>query len=237
MAAMGMPSDDFAPADRQPAVMAGAGYKGRHGALKTGIVSTYAFLGMAIGRVDTYDGMLIAANAEACADAWLAWGKADPRVMKALTIMFGSPIGLVVMAHTPILLGVLKHHNASPMALFSAPKEAGDSSARRVGSLRAAAADATVSAPPPLPYQPVGPTAPTENTPAPPPVLGDSAPLVVPDEGIPAELDVALREAARMTGRPYAELRQEAIIELAQLRMNNGHAQAPGALGAPVARE
>ena len=89
---------------------------------------------MGVSRFDQLDGVLISANAEACADAWIAWGKAEPRVMRALQIMFGSPIGMVVLAHSPIAIGIMRHHGLSPMSLFGRSTEPKPSSRGRSGS-------------------------------------------------------------------------------------------------------
>lgn len=226
--------DDLPPADQ--AVF--SGYKGKYGSLKTGIVSMYGFVGLAVSRVDQYDGMLITANAESVADAWIAWGKADPRVMRTLQVLFGSPIALVIAAHTPIALGIMAHHGVSPSRLFSPVKIPVEPRSRRSSEQAGAAAPSS-----PLPYVPLGATAPTDATPPPAPLSADDAAdmLIFPDEGLPADLDVALRQAAKESGRPYAELRQEALVQIAQMRMaqqngRNGSGTA-AALGVPVARE
>lgn len=223
--------DDVPPAGSEPVF---TGYRGKYGTLKTGIVSFYGMAGMAIARLDEFDGLVIASSAESCADAWIAWGKADPRVMRVLMVVFGSPAALVVAAHAPMVIGIIKHHNINPLA----PIRLAGSAGRDTAGADTAPGSSTI---PPLPYQPVGPSAPTDTTPAPmPPYSSDTTPLMVPDEGLPADVDVALRQLARQTGRPYAELRQEALVQLAQQEMAvvNGHQmQSPGTLGAPVARE
>lgn len=226
------PLDDLPPADQQVF----SGYKGKYGALKTGIVSMYGFAGLAVSRADQYDGMLITANAETVADSWIAWGKADPRVMRVLMVMFGSPVALVIAAHTPIVLGIMNHHGVSPMRLFSPV------GSPRQSAPKAASPAAQPAQPAPLPYVPLGANAPTEAAPAPLPAMtADSELMVFPDEGIPAELDVALRQAARESGRPYQELRQEALLQIAQIRMaqngRHGSSQTPPALGVPVGLE
>lgn len=223
------PPADEAPKGRKISHHAGGGKQER--IYKT-LVSYYALAGLAVSRWDQSDGMLIVSNAEACADAWIVAGKAQPSIMHALEmITVAGPYTALIMVHVQMAFSIMDRHGAnpfkgllSPVAAPSAPTQ----SAKQSPS-------APRSEPAPLPYVPVGANAPTEAMPGPEVLTPDM--LVIPDEGLPAEIDVALREMARETGRPYQELRQEAIVELAQLRMQqNGHTQTPGALGAPIAR-
>jgi hypothetical protein len=200
------------------------------------LVSYYALAGLAVSRRDQQDGMLIVGNAEKCADAWIAAGKGNPQIMRALEMVtIAGPYTALVTVHVTLLFSILDRHGANPFAKLFEPR-----TSVPAAPARSAAAVRQQGEPAPLPYTPVGANAPTE-APAGPAQYQDDDFLVIPDEGIPAEIDVALREMARATGRPYQELRQEALVELAQMRMQqqNGHSrvQTPGALGAPVARE
>lgn len=227
------PLDDVASPSQNAADVAFTGYKGRHGTLKTGIVSTYGMVGMAVSRLDEYDGMLIAAVGENAADAWIAWGKADPRIMRVLQLCFGSPAALVLAAHAPLIIGIVKHHNINPLNPIKLPGSAGMESP--AGDTLAPGVASTL---PPLPYQPVGPSAPTEAQPASMPPAAPGEMLIFPDDGLPADVEVQIRQAARMLKRPYDEVRQEILVQLAQEQMaQNQHIQNPGALGAPIARE
>src|SRR5260221_531884 len=232
---------DRPPADRGKAMSHKAGGSKQARVWET-LVGYYALAGLAISRVDQVDGQIIVANAEKCADAWIAAGKGNPQIMHALELItIAGPYTALVTIHVTLLFSIMDRHGVSPFAgLFArAATQEGPPSARKHGRAQTPSAVGAPE-PSPLPYQPAGANAPTEAPPAPPPYQGDDF-LVIPDEGLPAEIDVALREMARATGRPYQELRQEALVELAQLRMQqNGrgnHVQTPGALGAPVARE
>lgn len=236
---------EHAPADRGAGAGGPAtftGYKGKHGPLKTGIVSTYGMAGALVSRFDPVDGMLIVQQSENVADAWIALGKADPRVMRVLQTLFGNPAMIVVMAHVAMIEPILRHHNASPLSLFSGLKLPGKAPAGDATRAQTGPADSVPSQPAPLPYVPAGAHAPTDlPTPPPPMPMPPADPdsiRMFPDTELPSEIEVALRQAARQTGRPYAELRQEALLQLAQLQMEaNGHVRAPGALGAPVSKE
>ncbi len=232
---------DKAPADRKPAASHHKG-AGKEARMRDTLITYYALAGMAVARVDQYDGELIVAKAADCANAWVAAGKANPQIMRALEIVtIAGPYTALIVVHAEVATAIMNRHGTSPLALFRSP---GNTTPGPTGPQRGATmppsgqnAAAAPDQPAPFPYQPVGANAPTE-APQPPPVYVDEGLRVMPDEGIPAEIDVALRQMARQSGRPYEELRQEAMVELAQMRMaQNGHQQMPGALGAPVVRE
>lgn len=218
---------DKPPADRKVSHKAGGSKQQR---IWETLVSYYALAGLGVSRLDRQDGMLIVANAEKCADAWIAAGKSNPSIMRALELVtIAGPYTALITVHVTLAFSIMDRHGANPFAgLFARQPATGPTPA--TGEEQAT--------PAPLPYVPLGANAPTEAAP-PPTYQGDEQGfLVIPDEGIPGDLDIMLREAARTTGRPYEELRQEALVELAQMRMaqngQNGHT--PGALGAPVAR-
>lgn len=232
-----------ASADVAPAVSHKKG-AGKEARIRDGLATYYALAGLAVSRVDETDGQLVAAYAVACADSWVAAGKANPQIMRALELItVAGPYTAIIMVHAQLATDIMKRHGTSPLALFRSP---GNTTPGPTGPQRGAAMPPSgqpgqqnaAPEPAPLPYQPVGANAPTE-APAAPPVYADEGLRVYPDEGIPAEIDVALRQMARQSGRPYEELRQEAMVELAQMRMaQNGHqASMPGALGAPIVRE
>lgn len=217
---------DTPPADRKPAVSHHKG-AGKQQRVREGLVALYGLAGFVVSRADQIDGQIIAGSGEACADAWLNAGKSDPRIMRALELITVSgPYVPLILVHVQVANAILERHNASPLALFQQVEQAPQQQAQQQARPE----------PAPLPYQPAGPNAPTE-APAGPPQYAEQL-LVIPDEGLPADIDVAIRQAARQTGRPYEELRQEALVQLAQLRMQqNGRMQQPGALGATIARE
>ena len=245
-----MARPDKPPSDRKPSASHHKGAS-KQDRIYTTLVSYYGLAAFAVSRLDQMDGEIIATQAEACAGAWVAAGKANPKIQRVLEIItVGGPYMALVMVHAELAVALMARHGTSPLALFRSPESNANSptstqfnsqvAPQKGGTTRGTAMPpSSPEPPPPLPYQPVGPHAPTE-APAPPPVYVDPGLRVVPDEGIPAEIDVALRQMARQSGRPYEELRQEALLELAQMRLqtqSNGHTGLPGALGAPITRE
>lgn len=226
--------DDAAPALPQTFT----GYTGKFGLVKTNIVTSYAGIGAMLGGPINPDGRLFMESSERIADAWIAWGKADPRYMRIVTLLWGSPFMTLMVAHAPLVGGIMANHGISmgrllvPMNMRNLGQLAAlrrAANARPVSDLRGQAEAA------PLPYQPVGPQAPTE-APGPPPLYADDGLRVFPDEGLPAELDVQLREVARTQGVPYQELRDQAMLQIAQMRMaqNGKVADKAAGLGMPV---
>ena len=217
--------------DAAPARSKASHHKGgaKHQRIYEGLVSYYGFAGMLISTRNPADGMLIASEAERLASLWLDAGKSSPAIMRVLELItVAGPYTALVMAHGQIAFAIMNNHGVSPFSLLSRADQQAES-------------DPAAAAPfAPLPYQPAGPQAPTDAAPSPltvPPVEEDGL-RVYPDEGLPSDLDVALRREAKRTGRPYAELVNEAKLLMAQVRMQqNGHVQQPGALGAPVAKE
>lgn len=249
------PAPDTSPANRAGAGISGGetarpftGYAGKYGLLKTNIVTSYAGIGMMLGGPFSADGTLFLQSAESIADAWIAWGRADPKYMRIVTLMWGSPFMTLFVAHAPLVGGVMANHGVSvgkllmPMNMRRMGEIAQlrqSLTNRRAGGQGASPSDASAQSQAPaapLAYQPSGPFAPTEAAPPPPPA--DDSLRMLPDEGLPAEIDVHLRELARTQHVPYAELRDQALLQIAQLRMaQNGHVagQASG-LGVPVAK-
>lgn len=226
---------DFAPADRKGAAGSGRGRpRGSSKAtrIRDTLVTYYAFAGMALARVDQYDGELVMAKAVDCADSWMAAGKANPQIMRALEIVtIAGPYTALAMVHLQLGLTIMDHHKVSPLGLFKSSSTPTDGAGPFQGSPPA-------HQPAPMAYQPAGPSAPTDTKAAPAAPAGADEIRIWPDVELPAEMDVALRQAARQTGRPYDELRQEALVQIAQLRMQqNGHTVQAGALGAPIAAE
>jgi hypothetical protein len=211
----------------QPTPAAFTGYRGKFGAVKTNIVTSYATVGMMLGGPQSPDGVLFIASAENIADAWIAWGKTDPRYMRVVTILWGGPFMTLIIAHTPLAAGIMANHNIQPsflkflnpanIAMFKNPGGAGVN---------------TMPSPTPAPvgYQPVGANAPTDND------ASYGEPLrVYPDEGIPADVDVQLRQLATTMHIPYAQVRDQYLLETAQDRIaQNQRVTPPGALGVPV---
>lgn len=194
------------------------------------LVSYYTLGGLAVSRINQGDGQVVVAHAQDCADAWIAAGRANPQIMQALEMVtIAGPYMALITVHASLVITIMDRHGANPVkSLFGKAPTAGEEPAPPRGA---------TPEPPPLPYVPVGPTAPTEAMPSPPPYV-DEGVRIVPDEGLPADVDVALRQMARQTGRPYEELRQEAMVALAQQRMAaNGRLTHPGTLGAPVMKE
>lgn len=215
---------DKPPTDRKPSHHRGAGEMQR---IRDTLVTYYALAGMGIARIDQMDGQLVMAMAEDAADAWIAAGKANPQIMRALKVItIAGPYTALIMIHAKVATDIMNRHNASPLSLFRRVEQT-ENNTIYAGPASVASPDA----PQPMAYQPAGPSAPTEA--APPPGL-----MVFPDEGLPADMEVELRQVARQTGKPYNELRDAVLLALAQERMQqNGRVQSPGALGAPVSKE
>lgn len=225
-----------AAADKPPVSHKAGGSK--QARIRQGLVAYYTLAGLGVARFDQMDGEIVVASAAPCADAWMAAGAANPQIMRALEMVtIAGPYMALVMAHAQLATAIMQRHGTSPLALFRSSDNT-TSNSEPTGPQRGPAMPPSGSAESaPSPYQPVGANAPTD-APPPPPVYVDPGLIVIPDEGIPADIDIALRQMARQSGRPYDELRQEALVELAQIRMqSNGHMQQPGALGAPIARE
>lgn len=232
---------DAAPADR-------GGGRGRprgsskQQRIRDTLVTYYALGGLLVSRANMADGQLIMAKSADMADAWIAAAKANPQIMRALEIVtIAGPYTALIMVHLQVVNGIMDHHSVSALTLFKRNHETNETTAPAVaGKGGVSPAQQPAPAPAPQAYQPVGPSAPTDNAPPPlvPVLSADDAPLrVYPDEGLPADVDVMLRQLARETGQPYAELRDAAMLQIAQDRLaRNGHVVSPGALGAPVAR-
>lgn len=218
---------DTPPADRRRAVSHHKG-AGKLQRIHDGLLAYYGLAGFAVSRVDQTDGEIIAGSGEACAQAWMDAGKADPKIMRMLEIItISGPYLPLVLVHAQVANAILTRHNASPLALFA-----------RVDVPHAPQQPQAKPEPAPLPYQPAGPNAPTAAPAGPPPYADMEQLRVYPDELITSEMDVALRQMARESGMPYGELRDQLHQQLAQeLMQKNGRVQAPGALGAQVARE
>lgn len=221
--------------DTAPARKSASHHKGgsKNQRIYDGLVSYYGFAGMLISTRNPADGMLIAGEAERLAGLWLDAGKSSPAIMRVLELLtVAGPYTALVFAHGQIALALMSNHGVSPFSLFARADQPVDSP--QDGQTGRGAAPA------PLPYQPAGPFAPTDTAAMPltvPPPVEDGL-RVYPDVELPSDLDVALRQAARQSGRPYKELADEARLQIAQIQIaQNGHVQAPGALGAPVARE
>lgn len=258
-----LPEPDIAPGNQaqmqqsQPqADTAFSGYSGKNGVIKTNIVTTYAFIGMNLGGPASADGMLFLKSAEPIADAWIAWGRSDPRYMRIVKVLWGGPFTTLIIGHAGLVGGLMQNHGVNlgqylmPSALVAALKNRRGSASELGASFSPSAArgpsPSHTSEPTPtsLPYTPLGAQAPTgEEVPGPPLAPANPDELRVwPDEGMPSDLDVAAREIARRTGRPYLEILNEIRHQWAnQQQAHNQKLRPPGpagsGLGAPVAKE
>lgn len=220
------------------------GYKGRYGPLKTNIVATYGMFGMLLGGPNSPDGILFLSSAEPIADAWISWGKTDPRYMKLVQVLWGAPFMTLIMAHTPLAVGIMANHDLKVpgiSALFNPARLAAVSQMRQnVGGMRAqpeaSPLQGTGREVPPPAYRPAGPMAPTEDF-GPPPSADalDTSLRVYPDEGVPHDVEIQIRQLAHQTGMNYDELRDAWILQNAQQRIaQQQRVTPPGALGVPV---
>lgn len=213
------------------------GYRGKYGLLKTNIVTTYATMGMFLGGPGSPDGILFLTYSEKIADAWIAWGKSDPRYMKIVMVLWGGPFMTLMLAHSPLIAGVLANHDV-PMAKFLNPLSQLGRMRGTILDLRGTVSDADLAhaeEPGLGAYVPAGPMAPTDDQ-GPPPAPQEGL-RIYPDEGLPAEVDVQLRQIARQMNKSYEELRDQYLLELAQERLaHNQHVNAPATLGMPVTK-
>lgn len=228
---------DTAPeyVEEQEAEPVFTGYRGKYGMLKTNIVSSYAMAGLLAGGPTSPDGALFLTNAEKIADAWIAWGKADPRYMRIVTILWGGPFMTLALAHSPLIAGIAANHNI-PIAKYLNPFGQLNRLRMPVVDMRNQSAQAPQDEPGLGTYVPVGPDAPTDGQ-GPPPQYVDGGLRVFPDEGIPSEIDVQLRQVARAQNIPYEQLRDAWLLDVAQQRIaHNQHVNTPGTLGQPVTK-
>jgi hypothetical protein len=237
-----MPAGDMSDDASNAAVF--QGYRGKYGLLKTNIVTSYATVGMLLGGPSSPDGILFLSTSESIADAWIAWGKADPRYMRIVQLVWGGPFMTLMLAHAPLIGGMMANHgvhmpkllNPLQMPMFKGLAMGGQNATGAAEAAQSAAgSDIPALDPFTANYHPAGPTAPTEN-PGPPPSVDTEAPLrVYPDEGIPADVEAQLRQVAQQYGVPYAQIRDQYLLETAQDRIaRNSHINPPAALGVPV---
>lgn len=238
-----MPPDNLGQVEQEaPAVF--SGYKGKYGLLKTNIVTSYATVGLLLGGPTSPDGVLFLGSAETIADAWISWGKTDPRYMRIVNVLWGGPFMTLALAHAPLVGGLMANHgmhmpkflNFRQMPMFKAPAFAGQNAAAVASTPTPLATDD--GTPPYDPfmaaYRPVGANAPTED-PGPPPAYTDGPLRTFPDEGVPSDVDSQLRTLAKEMGIPYAQLRDQYLLETAQDRIaQNQKVVQPAALGVPV---
>jgi hypothetical protein len=136
-----LPPDDKAPKHRAsandgPTANTGRGKPGRppgyspKGAqltkIRTGLVMLFTAAGMGVSMVDTYDGTVIATNAERLADAWTQVAEQNARVRKVLEAMLeGSAIGNAVMVSAMVFVPIAVHHGAAGPSLLDMAKTMG----------------------------------------------------------------------------------------------------------------
>lgn len=222
------------------------GYRGKYGLLKTNIVTSYATIGMLMGGPSSPDGMLFLTYAEPIAEAWIAWGKSDPRYMRIVNILWGGPFMTLMLAHTPLIAGVMANHNIQmPFARLLNPLnmkafqniQNGLVGANRPPVQAGQTGQNLPSEPDPFManYHPVGAHAPTEDAGPPPPYADTSNLRVFPDEGIPSDIDVQLRQLSREMNKPYEEVVNAYLLEVQQARIaEQQRINKPGTLGMPV---
>ena len=213
------PKNSQAPRERAPADRKGPkSHKAGAGKRERVRQSLLAYHGMAANVVamagNSPDAVIIATSGADATEAWMAGYDSDPRVRRVLeAITISGPWFVpLVIAYGSMAVKLMSNHGVSPAALF-ARTPAPEPQSVPVDSMPSE----------PGPYSGPPTTA-----------LGTA----IPDEGLPADIEFAIREMARQTGRPYDELRHEALIQIAQAQMAaNGHqtGAAPAALGALIA--
>lgn len=190
---------------------------------KQGLLVYYGMLGSGLMLVNEYTGTVVLNQAPACAASITDLAKVNPQVAMVVdAITANGPVVAVIMAHLPIFVGTMAAFGLVPAKV-----------ATSIG----------LPEPPPLPERPQYTGTPDDYrqgpmyAPAGYPEQAEPT-RTVPDNELPSDIEVAIREAARITGRPYNELHAEALTMLRarqQAEQANGR---PGAvLGAIPAQE
>jgi hypothetical protein len=82
-------------------------------------------IGLAVGFIPTcsMDGMLVAGNADGMAESWRPLIEKDPKIRKAWEkVVTGSGWGTVIMAYSPIALGIATNHGLKLPGMYSQPE-------------------------------------------------------------------------------------------------------------------
>lgn len=87
--------------------------------IRQGLVMMFTAAGMGISVLDTYDGTVIARNAERLADAWSEVAAQNPRVRKVLeALLEGSVIGNAMLTTAMVFVPIAVHHGAAGPSLL-----------------------------------------------------------------------------------------------------------------------
>lgn len=96
-------------------------------------MSAYTTVGIAVSAFDMPVGVAIVENAENCAEAWEKYAKTNPAIRRALMrFIQTSAVSEVVLAHVPIVMGILQAHGPDnikdKLVMFSAAPETSNGS-------------------------------------------------------------------------------------------------------------
>lgn len=177
------------PAQGKPGRPAGYSPKGAElTKIRTGLVMTFTMLGMGISMADTYDGTVIATNAERLADAWTQVAEQNARVRKVLlTMLEGSAWGNAIMITAVVAIPISVHHGALPESM--------NDMARTIGAdVPDDAAQPTRAAGAGAPHR--GGTLHPLGAPAPAPPSPPPATSAAPDPGSPDVPEISYEDAA-----------------------------------------
>ena len=98
------------------------------------LTELYASLGMGVFLLNQADGALILEHGPNCAEKLNDLAKQNDKVYAALDkLVTGGAMGAVVMAHTPIVLGILNNHQVFD-SFFSGKSKDGDSKSSAKGT-------------------------------------------------------------------------------------------------------
>ena len=181
-------TDDAAPPppprDTAPRNVGGrpAGYSPKGSELtriRTGLVMMFTALGMGVSMADSFDGQVIATNAEKLADAWTQVAENNARVRKTLVMLLeGSAWGSAVMTTAMVTVPMLAHHGLAPDSMVDMSRTMGVEIPDVPGSRPRMPAPGSVSQPRP----PSVPSTPPDVAPGAGRVNGRGEPADVPEQ-------------------------------------------------------
>lgn len=122
----GKKNDDEAPPRARARKRKRAASRPKKGAFVEPLTQMYALAGVTLFTVDEHCGGVILENAEKCATAMDELAYQNESVRRALdTLVTGSAIGAVFMAHLPVIVAIASHHGGGkiPFVPVMVPNE------------------------------------------------------------------------------------------------------------------
>ena len=200
--------------DKPPAGQGAKGARSHHAGVSkrtrvaSGIATYHLMGGGLLARLDPITGQVVMEKTPPTVDAWMVVYDADPMARKWMEYLtIGSPWLGVALAYAGIAGESLSRHGTSLGDLFK-PKE-------------------------PAPPAAAGPNPELSQSPA--PATGPiETPLgAMPEEGLPHDVELMVRQLARETGQSYDTVRAAALEQMAEFTaaQNGGSGRTPRALG------